>query len=403
MPSKTINKLTDAKIRGLAKPKERTFLFEGGTGFGLRLEPSGTKSFVVWYRFNGKQDGVTLGRYPKLSLSDARARVIKIKQKIERGEDPKIEIKKVQRANKSFYTVEDLCDEYIIRHAKVNKRSWREDQRILKKDILPIWRRRKARDITKDDVIALLDSIVERGAEIQANRTLSIVRKMFNFAFERDILKWNEVLNPCKGVKRPLQKENERTRVLGENEIKTLWSQLDKCKAIDRRIGLILKLMLLTAQRKVECLNLKITDIDNGWWTIPQEISKNKKPHRVFLSPQAIEIISLAKELLPESDLVFPSPRTGRAFLGSSIDHALRETKVQEVIKVDFTPHDLRRTASTTMASMGIPRLTVSKILNHAEAGVTAKHYDHYAYDKEKQEALTKWGKRVAKICGEKQ
>ena len=402
MPSKTINKLTDAKIRGLAKPKERAFLFEEGTGFGLRLEPSGTKSFVVWYRFNGKQDGVTLGRYPKLSLSDARARVIKIKQKIERGEDPKIEIKKVQRANKSFYTVEDLCDEYITRHAKVNKRSWREDQRILKKDILPIWRRRKARDITKEDVIALLDSIVERGAKIQANRTLAVVRKMFNFAFERDILKWNEVLNPCKGVKRPIKQENVRDRVLRENEIKTLWSQLDKCKTIDRRIGLILKLMLLTAQRKVECLNLKITDIDNGWWTIPQEISKNKKPHRVFLSPQAAEIISLAKELLPESDWVFPSPRTGKAFLGSSIDHALRETKVQEVIKVDFIPHDLRRTVSTMMTSMGIPLLTVSKILNHAKGGVTDKHYDHYAYDKEKKEALIKWGKKVAKICGDK-
>ena len=74
----------------------------------------------------------------------------------------------------------------------------------------------------------------------------------------------------------------------------------------------------------------------------------------------------------------------------------------QEVIKVDFTPHDLRRTVSTMMTSMGIPLLTVSKILNHAKGGVTDKHYDHYAYDKEKKEALTKWGKKVAKICGDK-
>ncbi|MBT5470897.1 MAG: tyrosine-type recombinase/integrase [Nitrospina sp.] len=395
--SNTTKKLTDAKIRGLPKPPKRTVLFEEGTGFGLRLEPSGRKSFILFYWFNGKKDGVTLGRYPKLSLADARAVVAKIKQKIERGEDPKVEIKETQRANRNFYTVGDLCHEYIERHAKVKKKSWKEDQRILAKDIIPIWNRRKASDIKRKDVIGLLDNIVERGAAIQANRTLAVIRRMFNFSIERDILEFS----PCTAVKAPA-KENIKDRVLSDEEIKALWGQLDKCESLDRRIALSLKLMLITGQRKVECLHLKITDIDKGWWSIPKEISKNGKPHRIFLSPQATEIISLAKELLPESDLVFPSPRTRRAFLGSSIDHALRETKVQEVIKVDFTPHDLRRTASSMMTSMGIPRLTVSKILNHSEAGVTAKHYDHYAYDKEKKEALIKWGKKVEQICGDK-
>ena len=395
--SNTTKKLTDAKIRGLPKPPKRTVLFEEGTGFGLRLEPSGRKSFILFYWFNGKKDGVTLGRYPKLSLADARAVVAKIKQKIERGEDPKVEIKETQRANRNFYTVGDLCHEYIERHAKVKKKSWKEDQRILAKDIIPIWNRRKASDIKRKDVIGLLDNIVERGAAIQANRTLAVIRRMFNFGIERDILEFS----PCTAVKAPA-KENIKDRVLSDEEIKALWGQLDKCESLDRRIALSLKLMLITGQRKVECLHLKITDIDKGWWSIPKEISKNGKPHRIFLSPQATEIISLAKELLPESDLVFPSPRTRRAFLGSSIDHALRETKVQEVIKVDFTPHDLRRTASSMMTSMGIPRLTVSKILNHSEAGVTAKHYDHYAYDKEKKEALIKWGKKIEQICGDK-
>ena len=80
--SNTTKKLTDAKIRGLPKPPKRTILFEEGTGFGLRLEPSGRKSFILFYWFNGKKDGVTLGQYPKLSLADARAVVAKIKQKI---------------------------------------------------------------------------------------------------------------------------------------------------------------------------------------------------------------------------------------------------------------------------------------------------------------------------------
>ena len=398
MPNNTTKKLTDAKIRSLSKPLKRTIIFEQGTGFGLRLEPSGRKSFILFYWFNGKKDGVTLGQYPKLSLADARVLVANIKKKIERGEDPKVEIKETQRANRNFYTVGDLCDEYIERYAKVKKKSWKVDQRILNKDIIPLWNRRKASDIKRKDVIHLLDSIVERGAEIQANRTLAVIRRMFNFALERDILEFS----PCNAVKAP-GKENIKDRVLSDEEIKILWNQLDECKSMDRRIALSLKLMLLTGQRKVECLNLKYSEIDSsGWWTIPKEISKNGKPHRVFLSPQAKNIISLAKELLPESDYVFPSPRTNKPFLGSSIDHALRDTRARKVIKVDFTPHDLRRTASSMMTSMGIPRLTVSKILNHSEAGVTAKHYDHYAYDKEKKAALIKWGKKVAKIFGER-
>ena len=396
MKKPNLNRFTDAKIRGLRKPEKRTILFEEGSGFGIRLEPSGRKSFILFYWFNGKKDGVTLGQYPKLSLADAHLKVAEIKKKIEKGEDPKVEIKEIQRANRNFYSVQDLCDEYIERYSRVRKKSWKEDQRILEKDIIPIWKRRKASDIKRKDVINLLDTIVERGAKIQANRTLAVIRKMFNFALERDILEFS----PCNAVKAPA-KENIKDRVLSDEEIKALWNQLDECRSMDRRIGLILKLMLLTGQRKIECLHLKYSEIDNsGWWTIPKEISKNGKPHRVFLSKQAKEILSMAKELPPNSDWVFPSPRTGKPFLGSSIDHALREKKTQVIIKTDFTPHDLRRTASSVMTSMGIPRLTVSKILNHSEAGVTAKHYDHYAYDKEKKGALTKWGKKVEKICG---
>ena len=94
------------------------------------------------------------------------------------------------------------------------KKSWKEDQRILDKDIIPIWNRRKASDIKRKDVIHLLDSIVKRGAEIQANRTLAVVRRMFNFALERDILEFS----PCNAVKAP-GKENIKDRVLSDKEL----------------------------------------------------------------------------------------------------------------------------------------------------------------------------------------
>ena len=215
MKKPNLNRFTDAKIRGLRKPEKRTILFEEGSGFGLRLEPSGRKSFILFYWFNGKKDGVTLGQYPKLSLADAHLKVAEIKKKIEKGEDPKVEIKEIQRANRNFYSVQDLCDEYIERYARVRKKSWKEDERILEKDIIPIWKRRKASDIKRKDVINLLDTIVERGAEIQANRTLAVIRRMFNFALERDILEFS----PCNAVKAPA-KENIKDRVLSDEEIK---------------------------------------------------------------------------------------------------------------------------------------------------------------------------------------
>ena len=84
MKKPNLNRFTDAKIRGLGKPEKRTILFEEGSGFGLRLEPSGRKSFILFYWFNGKKDGVTLGQYPKLSLADAHLRVAEIKKKIEK-------------------------------------------------------------------------------------------------------------------------------------------------------------------------------------------------------------------------------------------------------------------------------------------------------------------------------
>ena len=111
MKKPNLNRFTDAKIRGLRKPEKRTILFEEGSGFGLRLEPSGRKSFILFYWFNGKKDGVTLGQYPKLSLADAHLKVAEIKKKIEKGEDPKVEIKEIQRANRNFYSVQDLCAE----------------------------------------------------------------------------------------------------------------------------------------------------------------------------------------------------------------------------------------------------------------------------------------------------
>ncbi len=146
---------------------------------------------------------------------------------------------------------------------KLHKRSWREDERLLRREILPRWRNRKARDIKRRDVLELLDTIVERGAPIQANRVLALVRKMFNWGISRDILQ----ANPCAQVKPPA-KEQPRQRVLTEAEIRAVWVAFEQLGPV---LGSVFKLRILTAQRGGEIQSMRWSDIElsTSWWTIP--------------------------------------------------------------------------------------------------------------------------------------
>ena len=207
-----------------------------------------------------------------------------------------------------------LCGEYIERHAKRFKRSWEKDERILNHDVVPAWGKRKAADISKTDVVRLLEKIVvDRNAPGMANNTFQVIRKMFNFAVERDILKYS----PCIGVKMPAPK-NARDRVLSEAEIKTFWHKLDGAAMFPESKN-ALKLILVTAQRPGEVIGMHTNEIDGEWWTIPAERAKNKKAHRVYLTGPAREIIKQSidyTKLIREipagqeySGYIFPSPK----------------------------------------------------------------------------------------------
>ena len=282
---------------------------------------------------------------------------------------------------------------YIERWAKPRKRTWTEDHRMLYKDVVPLWGTRKVTSINRRDVITILDGIVARGAGIVANRTLEVIRRMFNYAIEQSILEFS----PCNRVRAPAQ-EQRRDRVLTEDEIRAFWHGLDKA-GMSEGSRLAMRLLLVTAQRKGEVVGAPWSEFDlvGGWWTIPIERAKNKSSHRVPLSAGALSLLQCAKELSGESPYLFPSPRNVNAPVGgTSIDHALHRA-LSTIGLTNVIPHDLRRTAASHMTGSGIPRLTVSKILNHAEPGVTAV-YDRHSYDREKRQALDAWGRRLEEI-----
>ena len=335
---------------------------------------------------------MTIGPYPRISLATARVRVAQAKEKLAKDIDPGKEWLKAKQGDRSAYIIKDLVAEYLEKWAIPRKKSWKEDERILNKDVIPAWGRRKAKDIERRDVVLLLDEIMDRGAPIQANNTFAVVRKMFNFAMSRSILE----TSPCFGISAPA-KPKQRDRVLSETEIKIFWGNLENSHMEDQ-IKSILRLILVTAQRKGEVVNAEWNEINfkEGWWTIPGGKSKNRLPHRVPLSPLAKALLTEIQKNSNGSGFVFASPRRNRQITEQAIDHAVRRNRVKLEIE-DFTPHDLRRTAASQMTASGIPRLVVSKILNHAEKGVTAV-YDRHSYDEEKRIGLNQWGKTLTKI-----
>jgi integrase len=386
-------KLTDRQIKNLKPQADRYEVFEE-RGFGIRVAPTGRKTFIYFYRMPGesKKRRLTIGTYPTMSLAEAHRRYAEAREMVAQGVDPGSKTVSERAEERKAPTVADLANEYLEKWAKPRKRSWKEDKRILEKDILPIWGQSKAKDITRRNVIRLLDGIVDRGAGIMANRTLATIRKMFNFAVSRDIV----VISPCLAVRAPAP-EQRRDRVLTTDEIRALWHSLEDAKMAEGT-KLALKLQLVTGQRKAEIVTATWEEIDltDKWWTIPAEKAKNKMAHRVPLSPLAMELLQAVKTLVGDSNWLFPSPRAGKHITPEAVDHALRRPGL-EALGFSFVPHDLRRTAASHMTGMGISRLVVSKILNHVERGITAV-YDRHSYDKEKRQALEAWGLKLKTI-----
>jgi integrase len=401
-------RFTDRSIAGLKAKTERYEAWEDGrTGLGVRVSPKGRKTWVFMYRYAGKARRMTLGTYPAIGLAKAHVRHSRAKESLEEGIDPGAKQIEHKRAERSAETVSDLIDEYLEKWARPRKRSADEDERSLRKEVEPAWGRRKAKDITRRDVITLLDGIVERGSPIQANRTLAVIRKMFNFAIGRDIVD----ATPVAMVKAPA-KENQRDRILSADEIRTFWNGVDKA-SMNTGIKLSLKLQLATAQRKGEIVGAEVSefDLEESVWTIPAERSKNGLAHRVPLSDLAINIIKQAMADADGSEYVFPGRREGSSLTAAAVNHALRlalqptkkngEARPPAIPLENVTPHDLRRTAASGMTSIGVSRLVVSKILNHVESGITAV-YDRHSYDQEKRHALDAWAAHLEGIVSGK-
>ena len=368
-------KLTDSKIRGLRGHTRRYIEWDEGSGLGVRVSLVGRKSFVFMYRFDGKARMMTLGVFPKLTLAGARTKGVKAKEEVSKGNDPGKNLVERKRDDQKAPTVEGLVEEYLEKWAKPRKRTWKEDERILYKDVTPVIGRRKAKDIKKRDLVLLLDSVVDRGSPASANKTYQVISKMFNFAVSRSILKYS----PCVGIEKP-SKSVARERILDESEIKSFWKNLEKVP-ITEGTRLAFKLLLVLGQRRGETVTAAWEEFDlkKQVWIIPGKKNKNGKPHKIPLPPLAMELLLEAKELACGSQWAFPGLTGGKSLNPGTISQAI--IKNRETFGIaHFTGHDLRRTAASHMAEAGVYEFHISKVLNHTTSGVTSKVYNLHKY-----------------------
>ena len=353
--------------------------------------PSGTKSFIVYYRMlSGRQRKMTIGRFGVLSVAQARRKALQILADVSSDKDPAAEVE-TSRKNPTFG---DLADEYIKRRCS-KKKSGPEDVRMIHRDLLKPWSKVPVMELNRRDVVRVLDTIMDRGAPIMANNTLRLITRMFNFGIDRGLLEFN----PASRIKKPA-KDKSRQRVLSEKEINKFWPKIDQMKGAGILVRSALKLILLTAQRPGEVISVEWDELDlvEGWWTIPKEKAKNGLAHRVALSPLVIEILEGIPRICSH---VFPRRRgngwiEGEHITIRSLPHAVRTNS--DLFKLKrFTPHDLRRTAATHLGRLGFSNI-VPRILNHKPRGITEQVYNLYSFDKEKKLALNTWSSELERI-----
>ena len=411
--------LTDLQIKKLAlpdrRPDKRKEVPDGRiVGLYLVIQPSGAASWALRYRIGGKPKKLTIGTYPATDLATARKRAQEALGDVAGGKDPaavKQASKAEARAERADddKRVESIAEAFIKRHVKLSGKvgaGWgAEIARLFKIEILPRIGAKRICDVTKSDVLAILDAIVDRGSPITANRCFAVLRKFFNWAADvRGLI----VVSPCRGVEAPAA-ETSRERVLAGEEIRLAWRAFD---SVGWPFGPIGKLLLLTGARRSEIAGATWREIDLAakTLTLPGSRTKNGQPHEIPLSDAAVEIIEALPRVEGKAGLVFSTtgatPVSGfsrsRGVIESAMVAELRKVASErggDPEKVEapepWTLHDLRRTAASGMAGLGIAPHVVEAVLNHKSGSIrgVAAVYNRYSYNSEKRAALEAWGR----------
>lgn len=391
-------RLTDLHVKRM-QPSDRRVEIPAGppAGFYLIVQPSGSKSWSLRYRWNGFPRKLTLkGTYPDLGLAAARSEALSALANLENGIDPAI-AKAADEELSRPHSVREVTEEWIRRKVK-GTRTASEVERIVNKEIVAEWKHKTISEVGRADVLSLLDAIVDRGAPVTANRTRSILLRLFGWCLERGHVE----VSPIANIKPPVR-EKSRKRVLSEDELREIWLAAD---SLGFPFGPFFRFLILTAQRRGEVATVQWhdVDVDGALWTLPAERTKADRIHDVPLSPPALALLKSLPHF--KGPHVFTTTSGKKAINGFSkakaaLDAAILKARGNSL--ADWTVHDLRRTVASHMASpkIGVAPHVLSALLNHSPGksqGVTAV-YNRYDYLEERRQAVNLWADYVLKLA----
>ncbi|UOA32551.1 Prophage integrase IntA [Sulfitobacter sp. DSM 110093] len=395
--------LTATAINAAKPGPNRREISDGGQeGLFLIVQPSGSKSWALRYRSVGKPVKLTLGAWPAMSLAKARAAAAEALEAAKSGDDPAAK----KRAEKAARLEVDLSERdkvktLIGQYDNLRLKGLRSRatvRRELDRFVVAAWGERDIHTIAKRDVIDLLDGIAESGRAVTANRVRAYLNTFMNWCVERDIL----AMSPATGVKRVV-KEASRERVLSDDEIRWLWRACDELDLW----GPFTKTLLLTGQRLGEVAGMREAEITSATWHLDAKRTKNGRAHDVPLSEAALDVLASTMKIKGAGYLF---TTTGASALSNF--HRGREAVAAKMVEIaakergepveipHWTFHDLRRTAATGMARLGIPVRVTEAVLNHVSGtggGIVAV-YQRHDYADEKRAALDAWTRYVVSI-----
>lgn len=379
-------KLTDALVRKLPTPKSGYTITQDDAvkGFGILVTAAGSRSFILRYRTRtGRSRRYTIGSFPDWTTVAARTQAAELKRQIDGGEDPMGEV----QAHRDAKTMADLCERFQDDHLPRKRASTVDSYaRAIRLHILPAMRNLPVADVGFADVDALHRKLTRAGGPYIANRTVSLLSKMFALAKK---WKWRTD-NPCQGIERNV--ETKRQRYLSADEIARLAEALAAYE--DQNVANAIRLLLLTGARRGEVLAARWDqlDLERGAWTKPGSMTKQKTVHNAPLGAPArallADILATAqakakKDKAEASPWVFPS----RGATGHLTEIKRAWASLCKTAKITGArPHDLRHTFASVLVSAGQSLPVIGALLGHSNPTTTAR-YAHLMDDPLRQAA----------------
>jgi integrase len=395
-----VDKLSDQQLRRWIKARAPVVQADGG-GLTFTLSPAGTAAWVLRYRHAGKGCELTLGQYPDLSLKAARERARTERAEVQNGVHVARERQREKAEAAAAKSFTQLASDYMAKKLpKLAASTAKQRRQHIEALICPRLRNRPAREVTTDDVVSLIESV----GRTKTGNVVELVFTALSEIFKHGLAKHAVVVNPCVGVSvaaicGPTEPPRQRLK-LTEAELRAL---LPALPSIGTDNALAAKLLLLTCTRIGELVRAEWShlDFERAEWCIPDANSKTKKGFIVPLSPAALECFKTLQPLACGSRYVLPARQVRRTrnhggaevpFEQRALNAALHKlcTRLGEKKVRRFTPHDLRSSARSHLAALGVNVIVAERCLNHSLGGLVGV-YDQHDYLTERRAALETW------------